>query len=302
MKKNLLKIFFWGMLLFLGAPSAVANANVLTIGDSRTVGMYFSENSQQKYNNNVNATDGNGNSWFASVGQGLNWFNNNINTIQQKAQNSDVIVINLGVNDIAALGNSKTAADRYIKRMNELAAIWRAQGKQVYFTSVNPVGPQYQNADEFNGKIDDFNKRMQAGLSSDITFIDTNSYMKSKLKGSDYDKYGLHYNNSINKDVHQYINQQISKGAPAAATCLSICRQGICDGDCSGCSWCSGNQNSKLFQFGQNNNSSAGNFALTQDNIFGSFATGNGGQQRQKKPNCDPKSAENCKAAEACKP
>lgn len=180
---------------------------ILNIGDSRTVGMYFSENIE-KYNNTVDKQDANGNMWFAKVGQGFSWFENNLQKIQTRAQDCNIIVINLGVNDLAVSG-SKAAADKYVQCLNNLAKTWKEQGKSIFFSSSNPVGPQYRGARVFNQKIDNFNQEMKNGLSADITFIDTNSYIKDKLKAKDFDSAGLHYVPAINRTIHQYIESQI---------------------------------------------------------------------------------------------
>lgn len=188
---------------------------ILNIGDSRTVGMYFSEN-RAKYSNEVNTADNAGNLWFAKVGQGLKWFENNLSTIQKHAKNSNIVVINLGINDLAASGNSDVTAQKYLIMMNKLAKAWQKDGKKVFFSSINPVGPQYSHARLFNQKIDNFNRQMRDNLSSEITFIDTNTFIKDKLKSSDFDKFGLHYVPSVNKSVHAYIESKIMQQWSAA--------------------------------------------------------------------------------------
>lgn len=186
------------------------NPKILNIGDSRTVGMYFSQN-KDKYSNAVNTTDVLGNQWFAKVGQGLKWFKDNFATLQKYAKNNDIIVINLGINDLSILADSKVQAEKYLKLLNELADDLSKDGKVMFFSSVNPVGPQYKNYRLFNKKIDDFNQYMREGVSDKIYYIDTNSYIKDKLQYKCFDKYGLHYTSSINKSIYSYIEESVYK-------------------------------------------------------------------------------------------
>ncbi|MBR3677050.1 MAG: SGNH/GDSL hydrolase family protein [Alphaproteobacteria bacterium] len=194
------------------APSdnITVTPKVLNVGDSRTVGMYLSEN-KVKYSNFVDAEDADGNLWFAKVGQGYRWFAENLNSIKNRADDCNAVVINLGVNDLSLSANSKTAADKYIKQLNELAAVWTAHGKKVFFSSANPVGPQYKHSALFNQKIDAFNRQMKEGLSPNITFIDTNSFIKDKLQAKDFDAAGLHYVPTINRSIHNFIATQIAQ-------------------------------------------------------------------------------------------
>ena len=182
---------------------------VLNIGDSRTVGMYFAEN-MVKYSNEINALDTKGDIWFAKVGQGLKWFEKNLDIVQKHAKNSNIVALNLGINDLAS-GSSDNVAQKYLSIINKLAETWHKEGKLVFFSSINPVGPQYNHAQIFNQKIDNFNRIMKSNLSSDITFIDTNTFIKDKLQGKDFDKYGLHYVSAVNKSIHSYINSEITK-------------------------------------------------------------------------------------------
>ena len=199
------------------APTASENSapfsqprKILNVGDSRTVGMFFSDN-KQKYSNTIDCADKNGNLWFAKVGQGLQWFNNSLNQIKSRAADCDVIVINLGVNDLVGAAESQKVAENYLKSINTLAKTWKQQGKEVFFSSSNPVGPQFRGARVFNQKIDNFNRYMQEGLSADVTFIDTNTYIKNKLNRNNCDAAGVHYSATINRDIHQYIESQIER-------------------------------------------------------------------------------------------
>ena len=186
----------------------IATPKILNIGDSRTVGMFYSEN-RKAYRNAINTKDANGHQWFAEVGKGLKWFNDNLRTIQEHAQNSNIVVINLGINDLAMSGSSQNTAEKYLAVLNRLAENWHKEGKSVFFSAINPVGAQYTHAQLFNKKIDNFNQAMREGLSSDITFIDTNAFIKDQLKTKDFDAAGLHYVSSVNRSIHAYIESQV---------------------------------------------------------------------------------------------
>lgn len=183
---------------------------MLFVGDSRTVGMYTAVTNT--YKNPVNATDQNGNMWFAKVGQDLKWFQENESTIQEKIQDCDCIIINLGVNDIAKNGgNGKKVAEKFCEYFNEMAPQWTAQGKKVYISSCNPVGKNFTSIRNMNAQIDAFNQTLLEGLSKDITFIDVNSFVKSHVKDRDFRPDGLHYQTSMNSPIYQNIFQQVNE-------------------------------------------------------------------------------------------
>ena len=50
---------------------------------------------------------------------------------------------------------------------------------------------------------------MRDNLSPNITFIDTNTFIKDKLQSKDFDAAGLHYVSSVNKSIHSYIESRI---------------------------------------------------------------------------------------------
>ena len=188
-------------------PPSHLSDKTLFIGDSRTVGMFLALTQQNK--NPVNDVDQNGNFWFAKVGEDIKWLKNNISTIQEKAQNCSIIVISLGVNDIAKSGGKgKACAEQYIQYLNELAEDWAVQGKSVFVSSCNPVSSRYTSIKNMNQQINIFNTVLKNGLSSDITFIDTNSLVFQNAKLTDYNSDGLHYKNKMNSFIYNIIMEQ----------------------------------------------------------------------------------------------
>ena len=169
---------------------AQQSRQLVIIGDSRTVGM-------------KSAVGKNNNLWSAKVGMGLSWMKNtgvpavetNINA------NSDVVIL-MGVNDVRSLSYTK----KYISYLNDKAAEWTALGANVYYVSVNPmVFESDAYAGINNDLISAWNAKMQAGLSSDISYIDTYSQVLGKLGSRD----GIHYNNKSYKLIYELINQGI---------------------------------------------------------------------------------------------
>ena len=60
--------------------------------------------------------------------------------------------------------------------------------------------------DNLNSSIDTFNSKLKSGLSSNITYIDTNNYMKKNgFTATD----GLHYDSATSKKVYNYINSHL---------------------------------------------------------------------------------------------
>lgn len=167
-----------------------ATRQLVIIGDSRTVGM-------------KNAVGSNNNLWSAKVGMGLSWMKNTgVPAVEASINaNSDVVIL-MGVNDVRSLSMTK----KYVSYLNEKAAAWTALGANVYYVSVNPMVFETSSYPGIsNSLIENWNTRMQQGLSSDITYIDTYSQVNGKLSSSD----GIHYNNKSYKLIYSLVNQEI---------------------------------------------------------------------------------------------
>ena len=215
----LIFLFSFAFMMFWSVSGV---AKTLYIGDSRTVGMYNSllppkTPGKGLRNELVDTTDKNGNRWFCQVGKNLAWFNSHLNTIKQRAKDCDPIIINLGANDLVK-GNAKSQANRYIQAINNFAA--SVKPKKVMVSAVNPVGSDFTKF--HNTDVDEFNKYLRAGLSDNVSFIDTNSCIKGKLTSSSFvpkkidGMGGIHYQKDTNLAVYQCIRS--AEGNPSSDT------------------------------------------------------------------------------------
>ena len=154
-------------------------AGVILVGDSRFVQMQ----------ENVGA---NSCTWIAENSKGYAWFEEKaIPRIDGCVGSGSKILINLGVNDP---GNHQ----KYIALVNAKAAEWTALGATVYYASVNPV---WENPYVTEEQVKYFNSQMQNGLSADVHWIDSHSYITSigyKLVD------GLHYNSETYQNLYAY--------------------------------------------------------------------------------------------------
>ena len=174
-----------------------ATRQLVMIGDSRTVGM-------------KNAIGKNSNLWSAKVGMGLTWMKSTGVPAVESAinANSDVVIM-MGVNDVRSLANTK----KYVSYINKKAAEWTALGANVYYVSVNPMVFETENYPGItNSLIESWNSRMQQGLSSDVTYLDTYSQVTGRLSSKD----GIHYTNKSYKLIYSLVNQQIIEKKAAA--------------------------------------------------------------------------------------
>lgn len=163
-----------------GAVTEVRNVSgVILVGDSRFV--------QMQANVGENSC-----TWIAESGKGYNWFNENaIARIDGCVGKGSKILINLGVNDPGNLKN-------YLELVNAKAAEWTGKGAKVYYASVNPV---WDNPYVTEEQVQYFNSQMQSGLSGDVQWIDSHSYLESigyKLVD------GLHFNAETYQNLYAY--------------------------------------------------------------------------------------------------
>lgn len=170
--------------------AAQSTRQLVIIGDSRTVGMKGAVGS----NNNI---------WSAKVGMGLSWMKNTgVPAVEASINENTDVVILMGVNDVRSLSMTK----KYISYLNTKAAAWTALGANVYYVSVNPMVFETSSYPGItNSLIENWNTRMQQGLSSDITYIDTYSKVNGQLSSKD----GIHYNNKSYKLIYNTLNQEI---------------------------------------------------------------------------------------------
>lgn len=162
------------------AVAEVKNVSgVILVGDSRFV--------QMQANVGENSC-----TWIAESGKGYTWFTENaIARVDGCVGKGSKILINLGVNDPGNLNN-------YLEIVNAKAAEWTGKGAKVYYASVNPV---WENPYVTEEQVEYFNSQMQNGLSGDITWIDSHSYLNTigyKLVD------GLHFNAETYQNLYAY--------------------------------------------------------------------------------------------------
>lgn len=154
-------------------------AGVILVGDSRFV--------QMQANAGENSC-----TWIAENGKGYTWLSENaIARVDGCVGKGSKILINLGVNDPGNLKN-------YLELVNAKAAEWVGKGAKVYYASVNPV---WENPYVTEEQVQYFNSQLQGGLSGDIHYIDSHSYLHSigyKLVD------GLHFNAETYQNLFAY--------------------------------------------------------------------------------------------------
>lgn len=228
-------------LCFLGAAAGflLFNANIaqaagckgiIYIGDSRTVGMYIAQYGandiykSQLRNTKVQAQtvtiEKDGNYWYAQSGAMLDWLTSGIGTINSKLDSHDKIVIALGANNTGCTADdAKRAAKNYVRDINKYAAEWKAKGKKVYWSLVTKVDESKQDKRDAKGNLTNgnycvitnaavnaFNNAVKAGLSSDVSIINATSQATSTASD------GIHYDNSVNKNIYNSIYSQACAG------------------------------------------------------------------------------------------
>ncbi|MDO5575032.1 MAG: hypothetical protein Q4G60_13745 [bacterium] len=139
------------------------NSKVVLIGDSRTYTMRQAVGKGKC-------------SWITKPGTSYDWFGDialpMINFEYNDIKNKKIVIL-LGINDLNADGAEETA-DRYVRFCNLAAQQWIAEGSQIYVASINPS--LYPNAEK-NNEIMQANALIQAGLNSNINYIDTYSML-----------------------------------------------------------------------------------------------------------------------------
>lgn len=172
---------------------------LVIIGDSRTVGMKSAVGS----NNNI---------WSAKVGMGLSWMKSTgVPAVESSINSNTDVVILMGVNDVRSLSYTS----KYISYLNSKAAEWTGLGANVYYVSVNPMVFETKSYPGItNSVIENWNAKMQEGLSDDINYIDTYSQVLGKLSSKD----GIHYNNKSYKLIYSLIKQSIIMDKAIAVT------------------------------------------------------------------------------------
>ncbi len=112
--------------------------------------------------------------------------------VESRITRNSAVIILMGVNDLYNVNN-------YYNYVNNKASIWGSNGASTYFVSVNPTDRSY---DHLNSSINEFNSKLRRNLSSQVKYIDTNSY----LINSGYTTVdGLHYDSTTYNKIYNYI-------------------------------------------------------------------------------------------------
>lgn len=172
------------------------SGHYIWVGDSRTVGM-------------SEAVTSGDNDWVGRVSAGYSWFNSDAaNQVTQQLDEDSTIVFNFGVNDLYNV-------DNYINKLNELAKGDWSKAKQIIVMSVNPVDEAVASQNGYsvtNAQIEEFNKKMKAGLEGGIKFVDTYSQIKDQLGTTD----GIHYDSDTYQKLYDMIR---GTGIDSSAIC-----------------------------------------------------------------------------------
>lgn len=164
--------------------SSGISGRIIWVGDSRTVGM-------------KNAVSQGNNKWICDIGKEYKWFvNTGIKSVNKILSDSDTIVVNMGVNDI---GNY----EKYVSKLNELAANDWSKAKNIIVMSVNPVDEAKCNGryNITNGQIEKFNSYLKSNLRKKITYVDTYTSLLNHIETED----GLHYSSSTYQTIYSKI-------------------------------------------------------------------------------------------------
>ena len=166
---------------------------VVLIGDSRFVNQSLSDGHNSKT------------IYIAKSNEGLAYVKQQGERIRKEDCKNCAFVINVGVNDYYKNGIAKD----YISYINGLANTM--QGK-IYFLSVNPVDEAKEKSSNYpfftsNDSINNFNMQVKDGLNSKVTYLDSNSYLKST--GFTTTSEGIHYEPETSKKIYNYITQYV---------------------------------------------------------------------------------------------
>lgn len=191
------------------SEEASGKTKILLVGDSRTVQLGMTVFGM----NTKNDTDGlpcviggttSGDYLYSKGSMGLTWMKQHIADIDAQVDSKTSVVINMGVNDCS----SSTSADDYIAYINNKVKDWKAKGADVYFVSVNPINDSLARNNGYsvtNSMVEDFNKALKEGLSSDVKYIDTYSEVKSLVIDKKETADGIHYNKVVYEKIKEII-------------------------------------------------------------------------------------------------
>lgn len=156
--------------------------DMILIGDSRFFGMEaFAE----------------GELCFSKVGEGYDFLVESLPEAKAAYSSDKVIVIGLGINDTGSI-------DDYLLLVNELAKQYN-----VAYLNIGPVDEERSvkfDFNYFNFQLEGFNKKLKAGLSSDVIYLDVNAY----LHAIGFDTVdGIHYTGYTYRNIYNFIRSNL---------------------------------------------------------------------------------------------
>lgn len=182
--------------------TALDYTNVFMIGDSRFYRSYYEFKVGKTIKNlTYIALGSQGYEWLSATA----YYDLETRLASGDSSSKRAIVLNLGVNDL-------TNVKKYIRFVN--GKIWNLAEKyncDVYYVSVNPVNEERllpgQKKNKNNRQIKNFNKKLKAGLRSEITYINTALYLERNISYDDMTPKddGLHYT----REAYQIILDKI---------------------------------------------------------------------------------------------
>lgn len=205
-----------------------SSGKMIFIGDSRIVGMY---NSVEGKANSMEVADKGSNEtyWVGKVAQGLSWFKSTgMSKAKSNITSGTNVVVMLGVND---LGN----ANDYVSTLNSYANEVESKGGHLYFVSVLPMQESKNSGYSVNNnQIEEFNKKVKSGLSSNVQYIDIYNDTNNKLNSGEYGTVdGLHYDASTYKKLYNVV--RVKMGSTSSSSSGSSSSSDItCTGTKSG--------------------------------------------------------------------
>ncbi len=177
-------------------------SHIIIVGDSRAV------RTERTLKRNTLFSDENV-SYVAEVGKSIGWLQAEGYTLlkQKLAEvNTDpdkqvAVVITLGVNGVST-------PEPYISYLNQLGDELSAQNCRMFFVSVNPCNQAQREKAGAAHRRDDivrsFNQKLQSGLNSKYTYIDTYSWLMQTGFSTDSGPAG--FNNNIDDGLHYAVN------------------------------------------------------------------------------------------------
>lgn len=143
------------------------------------------------------------NQYLGEEGKGLTWLKQkNRSFIDSDVESNSHVFYMIGFNEV----KNTYQADAYASYLNAAAKEVIKLGGKAYYVSVNPIDANKYQTD-LNPKIDAWNKVMNEKLSKDITFINTNAYLKKE--GFETLNNGYLLNEEGNKKLLSFLLKQV---------------------------------------------------------------------------------------------